>query len=199
MQFRHGRPALAVAGLLCLLRTAPTAPQKEFLTPKEIEKIQDAQEIDQRIKIYMEAAELRLKTAEERLSGIESPEGDPFEFFTVEDMLDGYYRILRSVMLNLDDAANKPGTDPAKLTKGLKNLKSTTEKSTNQLEILKKMAEEKQLEKVWNMVNRAIDINKGAREGAEIALGKQPQAQEKDKEKPGPPKKRPQLRPPPTR
>jgi len=151
---------------------AVSLPQKEFLTPKEIEKIQDAQEIEERIKIYLEAARLRLNTAEERLSGKESLEGDPFEFYTVEDMLDGYYRILRSVMFNLDDAAQKSNADRDKITKALKNLKETTEKGAKQLAGLKKTAEEKKLEKVWNLVNQAIDINNGAREGAEIALQK---------------------------
>ncbi len=69
--------------------------RKEFLTPDEIEKIQDAQEVDARVKIYLQAASLRLKTAMDRMSGKESAPGDPLEFFSVEDMLDGYYRILQ--------------------------------------------------------------------------------------------------------
>lgn len=160
------------------------APQKEFLTPQEIKKIQDAQEIEKRVKIYMEAAELRLNSAQQRLNGKESEEGDPLEFFTVEDMLDGYYRILKSVMLNLDEATQRPGNDPAKITKALKSVKDTTEKATKQLEILKKLAEDKRLEKVWNLTNQAIDINKGALEGATMALANRPAASEKSKGKP---------------
>ncbi len=64
---------------------------KEYLTQDEITKIQDAQEIDQRTKLYMQAAALRLKVAEERLNGKESVPEDPMEFFSVEDMLEGYY------------------------------------------------------------------------------------------------------------
>ena len=171
------------------------APQKEFLTPKEIEKIQDAQEIDKRVKIYMEAAELRLNSAQERLNGKESEEGDPLEFYTVEDMLDGYYRILRSVMLNIDDASQKPGNDPAKVTKALRSLKDTTERAIKQLDALKKTAEDKKLEKVWNLTNQAIDINKGAREGATMALAGKPAADEKPSEKPK--SKKPTLSRPP--
>ncbi len=165
--------------------SALAGPQKEFLTPQEITKIQDAQEIEKRIKIYMEAAELRIKSAEDRLNGKESAEGDPLEFFTVDDMLDGYYRIIRSVMLNLDDAAQKRGTDASKLTKALKNLKDTTERAGRQLEELKKIAEDKKLEKTWNLINQAIDINKGALEGAEIALSSRPASETaKPKKKP---------------
>jgi DNA primase catalytic subunit len=175
------RPLVAVPALSMFLTVAYA--QKEFLTPAEIEKIQDAQEIEKRIKIYLDASQLRLRAAEERLSGQEAAEGDPLEFFTVEDMLDGYFQILKSVMLNLDDAAQKKVIDQEKLTKALKNLKDTTEKATRQLDALKKMAEEKKLEKVWNLTNRAIDINKGAKEGAEIALASRPALPEKKKKK----------------
>jgi len=186
MRFNHHHLVMvtAVFVVATLSRAARAAPQKEFLTPLEITKIQDAQEIEKRIKIYMEAAELRLKSAQERLTGKEAAEGDPLEYYTVEDMLDGYYRILKSVMLNLDDAAQRPGTDPSKLTKALKNLKDTTERATKQLEELKKIAEDKKLEKVWNLTNQAIDINNGAREGAELALAKRPDSSEKTKGKP---------------
>jgi hypothetical protein len=149
-------------------------PQKEYLTAKEIEQIQDAQEIEQRVKIYLEAAKLRLKTAEERLNGKESPPDDPFEFFSVEDMLEGYYRILKSVMLNLDDAFQKPRGEKQNLNKTLKNLKDTTEKAGKALAVLKKMAEDKRLEEVWNLVNKDIDITGGAHEGAELGLSNIP-------------------------
>jgi hypothetical protein len=155
-------------------------PGKEFLTEKEIALIQDAQEIDLRIKIYLEAAALRLKTAEERLYGKESLEGDPLEFFTPEDLLDGYYRILRSVMFSLDEAFQKPRSDQAKVRSALKALKKHTEQAAKDLEVLKKVAEEKQKEELWNLVNNAIDINSGAREGADSGLSRLP-ADESDK------------------
>lgn len=153
------------------------SPAKEFLTEKEIAQIQDAQEVDRRVKIYLDAADLRLKEAERRLSGEESQAGDPLEFFTVEDMLDSYYRIVRSVMSNLDDAFEKPkaGVDKGNLGKALKNLKESTEKAIRDLEFLKKAAEDKKNEGLWNLVNNAIDITNGAHEGAELGLSKQPQ------------------------
>jgi hypothetical protein len=156
------------------LFAAPSSAGKEFLTDAEIEKIQDAQAIDERLKIYMEAAALRLKTAEDRLMGKESAEKDPLEFFTPEDMLDGYYRILRSAMMNLDDAFQKPSSDPSKVRKALKILKGGTEDAVAELKILKKLAEEKQKEELWNLVNKAIDITDGAHEGAEYGLSKLP-------------------------
>jgi hypothetical protein len=87
------RSASAIAVFLILIPAAFST-AKEFLTPQEIAKIQDAQEIDKRVKVYLEAAALRLKTISDRLAGKESVAGDPLEFFSLEDMLDGYYRIL---------------------------------------------------------------------------------------------------------
>ncbi len=152
----------------------PAVPAKEFLTEKEIERIREAQEINERIKVYLAAAALRLKAAADRLYGKEPPERDPFEFFSPEDLMDGFYRILRSIMFNLDEAFQKPGSDRQKIRSALKDLKEATEKAAKDLEILRKLAEEKQKEELWELVNRAIDINRGAHEGAASGLSQMP-------------------------
>lgn len=163
--------------------SGPPAPDKEFLTPQEIAKIQDAQEIDERIKVYLEAATLRLKTAEERLGGKEAEAGDPLEFFSVEEMVDGYYRIVKSVMINLDDVFQRRDSDKSRLGKALKNLKDSTEWAGKALLALKKTAEDKRNEELWNVVNQAIDITSGAHEGAAFGLKKYPGPAEKSKGK----------------
>jgi hypothetical protein len=171
---------LILSLILAVLPTAAIAgPEKEFLTDAEISKIQEIQEIDGRIKIYLDAAALRLRSAQERLTGHESKDGDPLELFTPEDMLDGYNRIYRSVMYNLDDVLQKPNIDWERLGKALKNLKGSTESAGKELEILKKIAEEQKKEELWNLVNQAIDITNGAREGAELGLAKRPPSSEK--------------------
>ena len=147
-------------------------PEKEFLTEKEINAIRENQEIASRIRIYMEAAALRLKSAEERLTGKEPAQGDPLEFFTPEEMLEGYDRILKSVMFNLDEVYQNPRRNDG-LAAALKSLKEGTEKSGDRLEILKKIAEDQKKERLWNLVNQAIDITDGAHEGAEYGLSKQ--------------------------
>jgi hypothetical protein len=163
--------SILVLGLFLTSR-AGAQPGKEFLTQQEIARIQDAQEIDQRVKVYLEAAALRLKTVSERLAGKESLPEDPLEFFSVEDMLDGYYRILHAVMLNLEDAAQNPKTDQKKFQSAMKNLKLATEAAGKQLDGLKKIAEEQRKETVWKLVGRAMEITKGARDGAVAATRK---------------------------
>lgn len=167
------RTYLMISVLLLLIIASPLA-GKEFLTDKEIELIQDAQEIGPRTVLYMDAAKARLKAAEERLYGRESLPGDPFEFFTPEDMLEGYYRILQSVMYNLDEAFQTPGSSREQVRKALNALKKTTEYAVKELEILKRLAEEKQKEELWNRINQAIEITQGALDGAESGLTRLP-------------------------
>jgi hypothetical protein len=98
-------------------------------------------------------------------------------------MLDGYYRIIKSVMMNLDEAAARPGPNQALVGKGLKSLKSATEKAKVQLQILKRIAEEKQKEELWNLVNAALEITEGAYEGSKSGLDRFPTPEEKEKKK----------------
>lgn len=179
------KSVLLIHAVVLLLVAAPTQKpnSKEYLTPDEITKIQDAQEIDLRTKLYLQAGALRLKVAEERLRGKESDPGEPLEFFSVEDMLDGYHQIVRSVMINLDDAYQKPSQDRAMVVKALKNLKDSTGKAIEDLEILEKIAEEKRLEEIWNLAHQALDIARGAHEGAELGLSRQPSGESKPKRK----------------
>lgn len=165
------RTRLAVLFAVVGLAAGPAGPAKEFLTPAEITKIQDAPEVDKRIKVYLDAAALRLKTAEERCRGKESEPGDPLELFRPEDMVEGYVHILRSVMFTLDEAAERP-KDPARLVKALKNLRESTERDLKSLAILKTLAEEKHREELWNLLNRALEIADGARDGAETGLAR---------------------------
>ena len=103
---------------------------------------------------------------------MESVEGDPLEFFTPEEMLDGYYRILNSIMLNLDDAYQEPLADLNRIKSGLKSLSKATDSAGRQLEALKRIAEENRKEELWNLVNKAIEITEGAHEGAVYGLEK---------------------------
>ena len=72
--------------------------------------------------------------------GEETLPGDPLEFFTPEDMLDGYYRILNSVMLNLDDANQKAVRDSNGLRKALKELRKRSKEALKKLDYLEKLA-----------------------------------------------------------
>ena len=151
---------------LCAFSSA----SREFLTQEEIAVVQGKQKIGPRIEYYLRIAALRLESARARLEGEETLPGDPLEFFTPEDMLDGYYRILNSVMLNLEEAYQKSGFDVASLQKALKELDKRTEEGSRALGVLETLAKERDNEELQRLVARAADITRGAREGATQAL-----------------------------
>ena len=153
----------------CTICGAPAYAAKEFLTEAEITSIRKAQVIDERVHAYMRAAALRLQTAKERLVGKESKEGDPLEFFTPEEMLDGYNRILQSVMTNLDEAF-RSGRNQQITLDALTILQLSAKSALEQLKTIKKLAEKKEKEKLWDLVNEAIELTDGAYKGAEEGL-----------------------------
>jgi hypothetical protein len=175
--------SLSVALFLTVTVTIFARPAREFLTDEEIELIQINQKVDSRIKLYLKAAALRLESTEARLQGKETEPGDPLEYFTPEDMLDGYYRILNSVMLNLDDAYEKTNRDNSGLKKALKALQKSTKESLSKLEFLEKLAEEQNKTELLRLVRRATEITNGAHEGAAGALKEKPPTSEKNEDR----------------
>jgi hypothetical protein len=150
-------------------RYASARRAREFLTDEEITLIQTAQKIDLRVKAYLQAADLRLKTASDRLQGREPEEGDPLEFFTPEEMLDGYSRILESVMDNLEASYSKRN-DSEGLRKALKELRKRTEEFSRELEFLGKIARELDKKELLQLVEKADETTDGAHAGAAAAL-----------------------------
>jgi len=144
---------------------------RDFLTEQEIRRMQNTQDIDRRTEIYMTAAALRLGTALDRFNGKESEPGDAMEFFSQEDMLDDYCKIAERIMLIVDDAFESPRRrENINIKKALNTLKSGSSDNLKKLSALGKLAEEKRKEKLWDLVNRAIDITGGLLEGAEEGL-----------------------------
>jgi hypothetical protein len=160
--------------------TAFCFPGKEPLTPTEIIQVQENKNIDIRVRLYMDAAARRLKTAQERLADKEPEEGDPFELYTADDFFDTYCQIYKTVMNNLEAIAEQPHTRE-NLGKALKALKEGSERNAKALEILKRYAEDQKKEQLWNAVNRAIEMTATARSGAEFGLSKHPAPPEKKK------------------
>ena len=156
---------------LLFFAVVPGAWARDFLTEKEITRMQQTQDIDKRTGIYMDAASLRIRTAIDRFEGKESEPGDALEFYSQEDMLDDYYKILDRVMLIVGDAFESPyRRENINIRRALQTLKSECSGNLKRLSALMKLAEEKRREGLWNHVNRAIDITGGVLDGADEGL-----------------------------
>jgi hypothetical protein len=131
---------------------------KDFLTDKEIELLQNTQIVANRARIYMDAAALRLKTAKDKLSNKEYAEGDSMELLTPEEVVGAYSKILQSIHLIVGYAIEEPrrkGNESA--PKALKILAAETTTAIKELEVLRRLAEEKQLNSLLDSINDAIE------------------------------------------
>lgn len=143
---------------------------REFLTPKEIVEIREAQEIDRRTELYLKFAALRLSTYKERIKGVESKEGDPLEFFSVADLIYGFGSCLKAVESNLDEAVRYRRVETKRIVKALTLLKNFAGKSLPDLEAASKYAIEKKDETLYNTVQSAGEITQTAVEGSTEGL-----------------------------
>ena len=165
--------------LKCLLLSSialmmtPGMLARDFLTDQEIRLMQNVQPIDKRTGVYMDAAAVRLQTAKDRFEGKESDPGDALEFYSQEEMLEDYYQILEHVMIVVDEAFDEPRRrENINIKKALQNLKSAMSRNLGRLAALKRQAEGKKKEELWNRINSAIDITDGIRDGADEGLSR---------------------------
>ncbi len=161
--------ALSAAALVVLLLPG-AIPGRELLTEKEIEQLRLYRELDKRVEIYLKAAELRLDTLKQRLAGQESKEGDPLEFQSTLDLLEGYSRAMRSIMANIDEAVGYKKELGKELVNALEKLKESSEKYHPRLEEVLKEAVKRKDQQLYRQAERAIELTRGAVEGAKIGL-----------------------------
>lgn len=158
----------AAALVVLLLPSAISG--RELLTGKEIEQLRLYRELDKRVEIYLKAADLRLDTLRQRLAGQESKEGDPLEFQSTLDLLEGYISAMRSIMANIDEAVGYKKEFGRELVKALEKLKESSEKYQPRLEEILKEAAKRKDQQLYRQAERAIELTRGAAEGASIGL-----------------------------
>jgi hypothetical protein len=152
------RRFLLLPAILGIFLPLQVASARDYLTDKEIELIQDTQSVASRARIYMEAAALRIKTAQDKLSNKEYAEGDPMEFLTPEDVLNDYGKILRSLQFTLESAIESPRHKGYEtIGKALKYLKEETPKELRELKVLLQIAVEKHRDTFAERIKDAID------------------------------------------
>jgi hypothetical protein len=145
---------------------------QEWMTPAEIEKFRDEQDLAKRTGLYMNAAKLRLEQAAERLSGKNSAEGDPLEFHSVTDLIWGCRSAIRAAMLGIQDQVTYKKAESVEVIKALKELKSTTEGLLPELERVQKLALEKRDEALYKAVKECAQYADSAARGSKDAIEK---------------------------
>ncbi len=115
--------------LYCLLLAAPLAAQRDFLTADEIDQIREAQEPNERLKLYSDFARLRVDLVRNLLS-----KDKPGRSILIHDTLDEYSKILDAI----DTVADSASKTDLKL-----GLAAVTAAESAILPMLKQIAESK--------------------------------------------------------
>lgn len=120
----------------------PTAAQEsdEYLTPKEINKLKEAQEIDLRVKVLMKIAERRLLLLEDRSaqqSKKDEDEWGPLPKVSPPILLNHYVKALDEAIINIEDAHSRE-VDTEVLYKAMKTFREAIERHLVRLSALEK-------------------------------------------------------------
>lgn len=135
-----------IVGLAVALLTTfpcPSGAQEsdEYLTPKEISQLKEAQEIDLRVKALMKVAERRLLLLENRSaeqSKKEEEEWGPLPKASPATLLNHYVKAIDETIINIEDAHSRE-VETELLYKALKAFREATERHLVRLTALQQI------------------------------------------------------------
>jgi hypothetical protein len=167
------------------------APQREHLTPEEIEMVRDNQELDKRIGVFIKAAERRFLAVTEPSSATGAATTtvaarplvakDAVKWGEVKgtrtQLLSDYARILDEAITNIDDTAVRSPTSPL-LKKSLNKLAEASRRFLPPLAALRDAAQD---ETEREALERAIERTQEIIEAAQ----KHPSSEQEEKQKDG--------------
>lgn len=161
--------AIAAGVLVSMLGAAQ---RREFLTDGEIEAIREAQDPNERLKLYANFAQQRLELAEKALAGSEADRAQQ-----IHTALGEYNRILEAIDANVDQALTRRDLMRKGLEYALKN-------EPDFLKLLESFQARnpKDLDEYRLALSQAIENTKDGIDGLREALQKQPKGRREEKE-----------------
>jgi acyl-CoA reductase-like NAD-dependent aldehyde dehydrogenase len=139
---------LALIFLLLLLAFAASAQARDHLTPKEVELVQEAQVLDQRIDVFVKAMERRMlvmtgaQPAQASHSNKPQKDADKWGELpqgTRAELINDIARILEEAITNIDDVSMHDEKNPL-LAKALRQLAASATQIANQLSPIREQA-----------------------------------------------------------
>ena len=146
---------------------------RDGFTAEEYADLQLHQELDNRVDVFLEIAETRLKVIRRRMEGREwkEKEENPLEFHTYRDMVHAYRKAIDGIMINIDEKAINKTASEEVIQESLKKLNKKIQEFIPQLEPLKQLAIELQDEALYQEVVEAAEVSIVAQKGSLYGLG----------------------------
>lgn len=142
-------------------------------TNEEYNRIQNAQKLKRRLKVFRDIASSRLSEIERRLENRVSSEkrDNPLRFYTYAQLVRAYGRAIRSSMINIEERASNKSTSEKNIEKALKALSSDMHIFIPILESLRQIALDMEDENVYLELREAWRSSQSALKGSEMGLG----------------------------
>lgn len=172
-----------------LSRAVSWAQSADGFTDEEYTKIQRAQKLDRRTRVFLKIAEDRLEALDERwtrLTGKEPPvagkkkkkkkgrkgrEEGPLAFHAHWELLHAYERAIDGIMINIDEKANQRRLSGKEIQKVLQRFCENVLKFEPRLETMEKLAVQLDDEDYWLTLEEAKKTTGIARKGCRLGLG----------------------------
>ena len=148
-------------------------PSGDRFTDEEYGRIQLNQELDKRVRVFLDIAESRLQETQRRMKGEEWKEenANPLEFHTYWDMVHAYRRALDSLMISIDEKTTCKSISEREVRKSLKKLSKNIEQFIPQLEPIRQFAKDSRDKDFYREVIKAQETSVIARKGSQYGLG----------------------------
>ena len=155
----------AVVGIAFLLCAPIAAQKRDHLTEQEIDKVREYQAIDERIVVFIKAADRRLlvlTTPNATQKKKEEEEWGPLPTGTKLELLTDYKRILEEAEEKLDDAYER-GAKNALIPKALSKFKEAVTRHIAQLRALApQITDSKEQRALAEAIEEAETVTKGS-------------------------------------
>ncbi len=142
-------------------------------TNVEYERLQHAQKLKDRVKVFLQIAEKRLDEIERRTSRVEwdKDKRNPLEFYTYGELVRAYQRSVDGIMVNIDDKVSYKTATEKDIKKSLRQLNFKIKDFIARLEPVRNLAEERSDENLYLEWRKAWKSSQTALKGSQLGSG----------------------------
>jgi len=145
---------------------------EDRFTDEEYQQIQFNQELNNRVEVFLDIAESRLREIQRRMNGRkwEEDHTNPLEFHTHWDMMHAYRQALNSLMINIDEKVTYKSAAQMEVQQSLMNLSEKLQYFIPQLNPIRQFAKNRRDNNFYLEVLKAQKTSEAAQKGSQHGL-----------------------------